>query len=69
MSAEEDNVTHFVKGGISEVHQQVLFLFDPDVYSGGKKVRDRIGEHPLAEVNVANTKHGWKHQVERLCEG
>ena len=69
MSAEEDNVTHCVKGGISEVHQQVLFLFDPDVDSGGKKVRDRIGEHRLAEVNVANTEHGWKHRVGHLCEG
>ena len=58
MSAEEDNVTHCVKGGVSEVRQQGLFLCDPNVELDKKKVRYRLGEHCIVEVDVVNREHG-----------
>ena len=69
MSAEGDNVTHRVEGGVSEECHQVLFLCNPNGESAEKKVRDRLREHRIDEVDVDNSVHGRRYRVERSCEG
>ena len=51
------------KLGVSKVRLWVLFLGDPDGYSSKKKLRDRLIEHRLAEVDISNREHGWWHQL------
>ena len=69
MSAEGDNVTHYVEGVVSELRQQGLFFHDTNGESVGKKVRYRIGGNCLVEFDVAKREHRWQHPVGSLCEG
>ena len=68
VSAEGDNVTHRIEGGVYKVRHQVLFLCDPDEESGRQKERDWLKEHHLDEVNVAGHEHERKSRVRRSSE-
>ena len=52
---EGDNITYCVKGGVSKIHQQFLFLCDANEESDGQ-LRNWLREHRIPEVNVANCK-------------
>ena len=69
MSAEGDNFMHRVKGGVSEVCHQFLFLCNPDGESVGKKVRDQLREYHLDEVDVENHEHRQRHWSGCLRKG
>ena len=43
MSAEGDNTMHRIKGGVTKVCQQGLFLHDPDGDSGGQNLKYQLG--------------------------
>ena len=69
MRAGGDNVMHRVEGDVAKVRQQGLFLQNTGGESGRQKVKYRIGEHCLAEFDVAKYEHGRRNQVKHSREG
>ena len=54
---------HHVRGGISEVHQRVLFICNADGDSDRPNSIDRLREKWHAEVNSTIHEHGQQHQA------
>ena len=61
MILEGDNAMHRVEGGVSKLHNQVLFILNPDGESGGKNMRNWLKEHCLSEVDIIDREHGRRH--------
>ena len=68
MSAEGENVAHCVEGGVSEVHQQGLFICNPDGELGRQKVRYWIREIFIVKIDVSEREHRCRHRVRRSFE-
>ena len=69
MSMGGDNVVHRVKGIVSKVCQQGLFLCNPGGQLDEQEGIYWFGKHCLDEVDVSDHKNGRRHQVGRLREG
>ena len=69
LSAEGDDITHCVEGGVAKVRQQGLFIRYPNGELGGKNVIDWLGEPCIVESDITNGEHGRRDRVGRLREG
>ena len=69
VSTEGDNVIHCVEGDVAEVHQQGLFLRNPDRESGGKKVRYWLGEPCLVDFDAADPEHERRNRAGCSSDG
>ena len=67
--AEGEDVTHCIKGGVSEVRQRGLFLCNPDGESGVQRFRYWIVKPCLVKFDVSDREHGHRNRVGHLHEG